>query len=182
MSTDSELPLSPPQIAKVLQATPHMLQSVLPALPMAVWQWRPAPAEWCINEALGHFVETEQRGFAGRIRLVVEQDAPALEPWDIPGTAARRQDCQRDGMALLHEFAALRQRSAHLVSGLQASHLQRSGLHPVVGQLRVVDILYEWMHHDARHVKQILSNVQAFVWPHMGSAQGFSQVLGMDQP
>lgn len=182
MSTSSDLPLNPPQIAVVLQSTPRMLQELLSTLPMAAWQWRPAPAEWCINEVLGHFVETEQRGFAGRIRLLLEQDGPALEPWDIPGIAARRQDCQRDGWELLEEFAALREQSARLVSGLEASHLQRYGLHPMVGQLWVVDILYEWMHHDARHAKQILGNVQAFVWPHMGRAQGFSQAMGMDQP
>jgi hypothetical protein len=30
------------------------------------------------------------------------------------------------------------------------------------------------VHHDRNHLKQILSNVQAYAWPHMGNAQKFS--------
>jgi hypothetical protein len=40
----------------------------------------------------------------------------------------------------------------------------------------VADLLQEWVHHDRNHVKQILANVQAFVWPHLGNAQKFSPV------
>jgi hypothetical protein len=38
----------------------------------------------------------------------------------------------------------------------------------------VADLLHEWVHHDRNHLKQLLANVQAFVWPHMGNAQRFS--------
>ena len=30
--------------------------------------WRPAPGEWSANECVGHLIEAERRGFAGRIR------------------------------------------------------------------------------------------------------------------
>jgi hypothetical protein len=30
------------------------------------------------------------------------------------------------------------------------------------------------MHHDRNHLRQLLANVQAGVWPHMGNAQRFS--------
>jgi hypothetical protein len=43
-----------------------------------------------------------------------------------------------------------------------------------VGELSIHDILYEWVHHDQNHIKQIMSNIQAFAWPHMGNAQKFS--------
>ncbi|MCH7523004.1 MAG: hypothetical protein IH920_04440, partial [Chloroflexi bacterium] len=48
-----------------------------------------------------------------------------------------------------------------------------SGSHPAVGELRIVDLLHEWIHHDRNHVKQVLSTMQASVWPHMGNAQRF---------
>jgi hypothetical protein len=47
--------------------------------------------------------------------------------------------------------------------------------HPDVGRLRVTDVMHEWVHHDANHDRQILANVQAAVWPHMGNARRFSQ-------
>ena len=43
-----------------------------------------------------------------------------------------------------------------------------------MGNLSVGDIVSEWVRHDRNHLKQLLANVQAYVWPQMGAAQGFS--------
>ena len=53
--------------------------------------------------------------------------------------------------------------------------LARGGRHPEVGRLTIGDLLHEWVHHDRNHLRQILVNVQAYVWPAMGNAQRFSQ-------
>ena len=53
--------------------------------------------------------------------------------------------------------------------------LARAGRHPHVGRLSIADLLAEWVHHDRNHQRQILANVQAYVWPHMGNAQRFSR-------
>jgi hypothetical protein len=73
------------------------------------------------------------------------------------------------------EFVGLRVESARLVAGLSYTDLERAGQHPDVGRLRVTDVMHEWVHHDANHDRQILANVQAAVWPHMGNARRFSQ-------
>ena len=123
---------------------------------------------------LGHLIEAERRGFAGRIRIILAGDTPALEAWDQDAVARARRDCERQWEALLAEFAALREDSATLVRGLGAAELARGGRHPKVGLLRVGDLLHEWVHHDRNHLRQILANVQGYVWPHMGNAQRFS--------
>lgn len=41
--------------------------------------------------------------------------------------------------------------------------------------LQAAELLHEWVHHDANHLRQILANVQAFTWPQMGNAQRFSE-------
>mgnify|MGYP003694044601 CR=1 FL=1 len=51
----------------------------------------------------------------------------------------------------------------------------RAGRHPQVGRLSIADLLAEWVHHDRNHQRQILANIQAYVWPHMGNAQRFSR-------
>jgi hypothetical protein len=124
---------------------------------------------------LGHLLEAERRGFAGRIESILAQPGRRLEDWD-PGEVVReRRDCERDGRALLREFERAREESVRLIRELRPERLGLSGDHPRVGELRVVDLLHEWAHHDQNHIKQILSNVQAFVWPHMGNAQRFSR-------
>ena len=48
---------------------------------------------------------------------------------------------------------------------LTAADLARGGDHPEVGFLTVNDLLHEWIHHDANHLRQMLANVQAYTWP-----------------
>lgn len=90
--------------------------------------------------------------------------------------ARERRDCERDGLELLREFEAERQESTRLVQGLRPEQFELSGEHPQVGTLRVIDLLHDWPNHDRAHVKQILSNVQAYVRPHIGNSRRFSEV------
>jgi hypothetical protein len=144
------------------------------ALPEALARWHPAPGEWCVKEVVGHLIETERRGFAGRIREILAADSPRFAPWDQVAVARERQDCVRELGPLLDELAALRRDSVSQVSALSARDLARGGEHGTVGFLRIDDLLHEWVYHDRNHVRQILANVQAFAWPGMGNAQRFS--------
>jgi hypothetical protein len=168
-------PLSPAEVAALLRATAASLRAALGALPEALASWRPAPGEWCVKEALGHLIEAERRGFAGRIAQILAEDEPRFVGWDQPAVARARGDCDRPLAALLDEFTAARAASATLVAGLTGDDLARGGHHPEVGYLRIDDLLHEWLHHDANHIRQMLANVQAAVWPHMGNAQRFSE-------
>jgi DinB superfamily len=167
------------QCAELLGAAAVALRAELTALPEAALGWHPAPGEWCVKEVLGHVIEAERRGFAGRVREVLAAKAtPRFATWDQVAIGRERRDCERTGAALLEEFTTLRDASVALVAGLAAADLDRGGDHPTVGHLRIGDLLHEWVHHDRNHHKQMLANVQAFVWPHMGNAQRFSQPGG----
>ncbi len=97
-----------------------------------------------------------------------------LAGWDPPSVAAARRDHERRPAELIDEFLALRTDSVDLVRGLTADDLGRSGRHPEVGELRVGELLGEWVHHDRNHVRQMLAVTQARVWDQMGNAQRFS--------
>jgi hypothetical protein len=173
--SDAPLSLRSSQVAPLLRATIAILSAEVAALSPAALAWHPAPGEWCVKEVLGHLIETERRGFAGRIRIILASHEPKLEGWDQNAVAAARRDCDRDARTLLGELASMREGSASLVAGLREADLGRGGQHPLVGHLTVIDLLNEWIHHDRNHVRQILANVQAYVWPHMGNAQRFSE-------
>ena len=172
--TQDARPLAPGDTARLLESAATAIRAELTALSDDVLGWHPAPGEWCVKEVLGHLIESERRGFAGRIRIILASDTPALEGWDQAEVARSRKDCARPMRGLLDELAALRAESAVLVRGLGAPELKRGGRHPKVGVLSVGDLLQEWVHHDRNHTRQALANVQAFVWPAMGAAQKFS--------
>ncbi len=167
-------PFTISEIAALLTAAMEAIRGEYPRLPRRVLTFRPAPGEWCILEVLGHLIEAEQRGFAGRIRLILEQDGRALARWDQEQVARDRRDWERDPSVLLGEFVRLREVSLQLVERLREADLGKHGLHPTVGALTVHEILHEWVHHDRNHIAQMTSNVQACAWPHMGNAQKFS--------
>ncbi len=162
-------------IPVLLQTTQELLRSLLGALPDETTKWRPAPGEWCINEVLGHMIEGEQRGFAGRIRHILAEEHHICHTWEPAQVAQARRDHEKSALTLLQEFAQLREASVAMVAGLQPAQLTKTGEHPKVGTLTVSDLLYEWVYHDLNHCKQIESNVLALLWPQMGNAQRFYQ-------
>jgi hypothetical protein len=169
-------PFAPAAIADLLAASATTVVAELLALGQASG-WRPAEGEWSANECVGHLIEADRRGFAGRIRQILAADPrkPAdLESWDPPELAATRRDHLRSGVELAAEFDALRAGGIELVRGLRKTDLARIGNHPQVGPLRVDELLGQWVHHDRVHVRQMLAVTEARVWGQMGNARRFS--------
>ena len=169
--------LSPARIADLLAASATTVIAELVALGDE-GGWRPEPGEWSANECVGHLIEAERRGFAGRIRRILAADRPDipadLEDWDPPAVAEARRDHLRSGVELAAEFDALRTDGVRLVRSLQAADMARVGVHPLVGPLRVDELLGEWAHHDRNHIRQMFAVTQARVWVQMGNARRFS--------
>ncbi|HRW07312.1 MAG TPA: DinB family protein [Caldilineaceae bacterium] len=162
------------QVAQLLGATVPMLQAELAALPVAITQFQPAPNEWSINEVIGHLIETEERGFAGRITRMLAQEGYVCQAWDADQVARERRDNEKMATLLLAELAERRAASLDMVRTLMPNQLTRTAMHPVVGILTVNDLLHEWVFHDHNHIKQILTNLQKWVWPAMGNTQRFT--------
>ena len=169
--------LPPARIADLLAASATMIVAELEALGPA-GGWRPERGEWSANECVGHLIEAEGRGFAGRIRRILAADRPEipadLEGWDPPAVAEARRDHLRSGAELAAEFAASRNDGLALLRSLGEADMGRVGIHPDVGPLRVDELLGEWVHHDRNHTRQLLAVTQARVWAQMGNARRFS--------
>ena len=161
-------------VAALLRATLVALQAEVSALTPTHLRWRPAPDAWCINEVIGHLIEAEQRGFAGRMQQLLEQDHPRLEPWDQRAVALARRDCERNGQELLQTFVQLRTASIQLIERLAPEQSARSGHHPVVGVIAIQELLAEWVFHDRTHLQQLFDTVKALAWPQMGNCRKFT--------
>lgn len=166
--------MTPAEIADLLETSGHAFASTLDALPPQAAAWHPAEGEWCVNECVGHIIEAEKRGFAGRIRIILGADEPHLGTWDQEAVERQRKDCEREPSELKNELVRVRQESLAMVRSLRPENMTRGGVHPGVGRLTVDELLHEWVHHDGNHLKQALGNVQAYVWSRMGNAQRFT--------
>jgi DinB family protein len=167
--------VKPDEIADLIEVSGRAFAGLLGALPQDAAAWRPADGEWCVNECVGHVIEAEKHGFAGRIRIMLGAENPSLATWDQAAVAKARHDCDRRPDELRAEFEPLRRDSVQLVRSVTSEQLARPGSHPEVGRLTVGELLHEWVHHDDNHLRQALANVQAYVWSRMGNAQNFSR-------
>ena len=115
--------LGPDRIADLLAASATTVVAELLALGDA-GGWRPEPGEWSANECVGHLIEAERRGFAGRIRTILAADRRTSRRrsrrWDPPAVAEARRDHLRSGAELAAEFDALRADGVALVRGLRS--------------------------------------------------------------
>jgi hypothetical protein len=164
--------LTPQQVVLYLESSRALVESELRALGEDAG-WHQAEGEWCAKAVIGHLVEAETRGFAGRIRIILENELPKLEAWDQNEVEKARNDCARPAADVRTEFRGIREESIKLVRSLKPKDLDRAGMHPKVGELKVRWLLHEWVHHDRNHTKQLLSIAQERVWPHMGNSQKF---------
>src|SRR5262245_66292944 len=114
--SETTAPLDPTRAAALLRASVATIRAELQGLSPALLGWHPAPGEWCAKEVLGHLIEAEQRGFAGRIRQILAASGPPrFATWEPAEVARARGDCTRELDGLLAEFVALREASVRLV-------------------------------------------------------------------
>ena len=173
MSESSVPSVSVPEIVALMRASTDAAAAEVRALGQRACT-RPAPGEWSANEVIGHLIEADRRGFVGRVRTALASDRPTFERWDQPAVAAARRDDERDPQELVGEFLDGRKADLAFVGELDDASLGRAGIHPVVGELTVANILHEWVHHDREHLGQMYAISQALVRPAMGNARKFS--------
>jgi len=164
-------PLSNDQVARLLESTCALIEAEMTALGDEGCRWHYKDGEWCVNECVGHLIEAEKRGFAGRIRDLIA--GKPIQSWDQAQVERDRKDCDRMSQSLWMEFMGLRHASIELVRSLKPADMERNAVHPKVGVLYVRGLLQEWVYHDRNHTRQLLAIQQERVYPDMENSQKF---------
>ena len=161
-----------PELA-VLEQTPIIIEKILVAATREQMHWKPAPERWSIGEVLAHLVEVEKL-FHERGRRIVEQEDPAIEPYDQNVAYAAGNYSHKDAVAMLRDFCHQRDQSVTWLRYLPESARARTGCHAEIGSFTLTQMINEWAFHDLGHIRQIseLYRARAF-WPKIGGAQRY---------
>jgi DinB superfamily len=124
------------EIIKALRATPVVLRALVSGVDDAQLRRRPAPGEWAIVEVVGHLADTEERAL-GRVRRMLAQDNPQLEPFDQEALAKERQYLDLDLNQELDRLEQLRREHVAVLEALDAPDWERTGRHGEHGELSV---------------------------------------------
>jgi uncharacterized damage-inducible protein DinB len=135
-----------------LISTPEFIRS-FPAGKLAT-PWK--PGEWTIQEILVHIIDTE-RIFCYRALRFARNDDRKLAGFEQDAYVPYSRANQRSLIAILEEYAAVRQATLALFESLDEAALVRSGL---VGENRVSVRALAWMiaGHEIHHIHSIRDN------------------------
>src|SRR5215212_6622755 len=140
---------------EVLSRTPGVLRAMLQGL----------SEPWIVNnygeqtfspfDVVGHLVHGERFDYVARIqRILSEGDRVPFEKFDRYAMYEESKGKSIDD--LLSEFATLRAANIDHVRTLHLDqHLDRKGLHPMLGVVTMKNLLACWVTHDLNHIHQI---------------------------
>jgi DinB superfamily len=118
---------------------------------------RDGAAGWSILEIVCHVRDYQEILFE-RVRRMVEEDCPALKPYDEAAREAMVIEGnynQQDMRAVYDDFCATREKLILYLSDLTADQWQRVGIHPMLDGDAVFVEVYHTISHDIDHAEQI---------------------------
>lgn len=141
---------------EILGRTPRVLSALLDGLPDVWVRANEGEDTWSAFDVVGHLIHGERTDWIPRARIILErgEDQP-FEPFD---RFAQIEENQGKSMAaLLVRFAELRAASLEGLRSLDLSpeNLERTGVHPEFGVVKLRDLLATWVAHDLGHIAQV---------------------------
>lgn len=128
------------EILKTLRATPPVLRKLTAGVDDSRLRRRPKPGEWAIIEVVAHIADVEERAL-GRIRRMLSEHEPTLEPFDQETLAEERGYIDMDLEAELQRFEKLRAEHIAELGRIDSSDWDRTGRHGEHGEMSLE--LYE---------------------------------------
>jgi hypothetical protein len=147
------------EVTAVLARTPEVLRVLLAGLPEA-WTGTPDASDgWRPRDVVGHLITGEETDWIPRTRRILEQGTSVpFDGFDRLAMLERDAGIPLDDLA--ERFAILRRANlaALGVLGVDAD-LDRRGLHPSLGEVRLRELLATWAVHDLDHIAQIYAGL-----------------------
>ncbi len=143
----------------LLARTPQCLRALLIGLPDGWTDAPDVPDGWRPRDVVGHLITGEQTSWMDRARRILEHGTSV--PFDsFDRFAMLERDAGVPLDDLVDRFAALRAANlAELAELVGDGDLDRTGMHPALGQVTLRQLLASWAVHDLDHVSQIFAGL-----------------------
>ena len=137
-----------------LSAMPEFLDAALVAAEPEDLLSRPGEGEFSLVEHACHLRDLEREGYLIRVRRMIAETNPELQPFDGTAVAAARDYRSQDARAAAHDFARARREVVALLAPLTAEQLRREAR---FGGKRIclADLVAMMVEHDREHREEI---------------------------
>ncbi len=136
----------------ILSATPGALASALAALSPNQLSAPIAPGKWSPAQIVSHLADCDL-AFGWRLRQILAEDLPSLQPFDQDKWAASYDDISVE--SALEAFTGLRAWNLQLIKKALPVAADRAGVHPERGTVTFQMTVELMAGHDLNHLIQL---------------------------
>ena len=163
-------------IVALLARTPSALEALLRDLPETLTHRNEGENTWSAFEIVAHLIQAENNKLdnADKVAPGIRRDT-GFEPF-----VRQPDEGKISGKSLaqiLGEFAWLRSENLDALRALnlKPSDLERRGLHPTLGTVKLGELLATWAAHDLTHLHQL---TRVMAWQYRETVGPFQQIPG----
>lgn len=163
---------------EILDRTPAVLRSLLSGLSKDWIMPNEGPETFSAYDVVGHLIHGEATDWTARAKMILEfGNSKTFERWNR--TAMYEESKGKTMEQLLDEFAAARKANMVWFRGLNLTEedLDRKGMHPVLGEVTLRNLLATWVAHDLTHIAQITRVMAKQYKDEMGPWPEFFRIL-----
>lgn len=163
---------------QILERTPAILRTLLSG-PSEEWVINnEGPETFSPFDVLGHLIHGEKTDWVPRAKIILEHGiSKPFTPWDR--FAQYEESKGKSVEQLLNEFDAVRKENLHWLASCQITEedLNKKGLHPVLGEVTLRNLLSTWVVHDLTHIAQVTRVMAKQYKEEMGPWPEFFRIL-----
>lgn len=163
---------------QVLNRTPAVLQSLLAGLADDWVMNNEGPETFSPYDVIGHLVHGEKTDWVVRAKMILEfGSTQTFERYDR--FAQYELSKGKTLHQLLDEFAAIRKENMAWFKAADITEvdLDKKGMHPVLGEVTLRNLLATWVVHDLTHIAQITRVMAKQYQTEMGPWPEFFRIL-----
>lgn len=163
---------------EILDRTPAVLQSLLSGLSDDWIMPNEGPETFSPYDVVGHLIHGEKTDWTVRMKRILEfGNTKAFDKYDR--FAQYEESKGKSLQQLLDAFAALRKENMVWFRSLKLTEtdLDRKGMHPVLGEVTLRNLLATWVVHDLTHISQITRVMAKQYKTEMGPWPEFFRIL-----
>lgn len=163
---------------EILDRTPAALLALLGGLPDDWTMPNEGPETFSPYDVIGHLIHGEKTDWTVRTKVILEHGNN--QPFEKYNRFAQYEESKgKSVQQLLDEFDAIRKENMAWFKSLNLTEddLNKKGMHPVLGEVTLRNLLATWVVHDLTHVSQITRVMAKQYKSEMGPWPQFFRIL-----
>ena len=166
------------QAVEILDRTPAVCTALLAGLSDDWVMNNEGPDTFSPYDVMGHLIHGEKTDWATRARMILEfGTTKTFVPWN---RFAQYEESKGKSLPqLLEEFTVVRKTNMDWFKSLRLteSDLDKTGMHPKLGEVTLRNLLSTWVVHDLTHIAQITRVMAKQYTENMGPWPEFFRIL-----